>query len=166
MRGLALFVAGTLAGIAATSVGHSLAESQHPNRGVTGINHVALAVPDLDKAVEHYTKVMGFPEAFRVRNAKGEVQLVYVQVSRDTFIELQTISADRPAGIYHFGVVVDDMAQATAMWKARGADVRAITPSSGTKAILSNIYDPNGVRMELLQLPPDSLHAQATRGWE
>jgi catechol 2,3-dioxygenase-like lactoylglutathione lyase family enzyme len=162
MRGLALFIAGTLVGITATS----MAQNHSPNRGVVGINHVALAVPDIDKAVEHYTKVMGFPEAFRVRNAKGEVQLVYIQVSKDTFIELQTINAERPAGIYHFGVVVDDMAQATAMWKARGADVRAITPSSGTKAILSNIYDPNGVRMELLQLPPDSLHAQATRRWE
>ena len=51
------------------------------------------------------------------------------------------------------------------MWKARGADVRETTLSSGTKAILSNIYDPNGVRMELLQLPQDSLHAQATNRW-
>ena len=102
----------------------------------------------------------------RVRTPQGEVQLVYIQVSKDTFIELQTINAQRPAGIYHFGVVVEDIAQATAMWKARGADVREITPSSGTKAILSNIYDPNGVRMELLQLPPDSLHAQATNRWK
>jgi hypothetical protein len=91
--------------------------------------------------------------------------LVYIQVSKGTFIELQTINAQRPTGIYHFGVVVDDMAQATAMWKSRGADVREITPSSGTKAILSNIYDPNSVRMELLQLPPESLHAQATNRW-
>jgi catechol 2,3-dioxygenase-like lactoylglutathione lyase family enzyme len=143
-----------------------MAQNQSPNRGVVGINHVALAVPDLDKAVEYYTKVMGFPEAFRVRNPQGRVQLVYVQVSKDTFIELQTISPERPAGIYHFGLVVDDMAQATAMWKARGADVREIRPSSGTKAILSNIYDPNGVRMELLQLPADSLHAQATSRWK
>ena len=162
MRGLALFLAGTLVGVAATS----MADNHAPNQGVVGINHVALAVPDIDKAVEHYTKVMGFPEAFRVRNPKGEVQLVYVQVSKDTFIELQTIAPDRPAGIYHFGVVVDDMAQATAMWKARGADVREIRPSGGTKAILSNIYDPNGVRMELLQLPPDSLHTQATSRWK
>ena len=162
MRGLALFVAGTVFGLAVTA----LAQSQSPNHGIVGVNHVGINVPDLDKAVEYYTKTMGFPEAFRLTNASGQVQLVYVQVSKDTFIELQTISPERPAGIYHFGVVVDDMAQATAMWKARGADVRAITPSSGTKAILSNIYDPNGVRMELLQLPPDSLHAQATRAWE
>jgi hypothetical protein len=108
---------------------------------------------------------MGFPEAFRVKTPQGEVQLVYVQVSRDTFIELQTINAQRPAGIYHFGVVVDNIAQATAMWKARGADVRETTLSSGTKAVLSNIFDPNGVRMELLELPPESLHSQASGRW-
>ena len=162
MRGLALFVAGTLVGLAATS----MAQSQGPNKGIVGINHVALAVPDIEKAIEHYTKVMGFPEAFRVRNPQGQIQLVYIQVSKDTFIELQTIGPQRPAGIYHFGVVVEDMAQAHAAWKARGADVREITPSLGTKAILSNVYDPNGVRMELLQLPPDSLHAQASERWK
>src|ERR1700704_4409772 len=162
MRGLALFVAGTLVGLVATSV----AQNQSPNKGVVGINHVAMAVPDIEKAVEHYTKVMGFPEAFRVRTPAGAVQLVYIQVSKDTFIELQTINAQRPAGIYHFGVVVEDMTQATAMWKARGADVREITPSSGTKAILSNIYDQNGFRMELPQLPPKSRHAQATSRWK
>src|SRR3954462_207932 len=71
MRGLALFVAGTLVGIAATS----MAQNQGPNRGVVGINHVALAVPDIDKAVEHYTKVMGFPEAFRVRLRRARCNL-------------------------------------------------------------------------------------------
>src|SRR5262249_25437390 len=158
MRGLLLFVAGTLVGIAATS----MAQNQGPNRGVVGINHVALAVPDIEKAVEHYTKVMGFPEAFRVKTPQGGVQLVYIQVSKDTFIELQTINEQRPAGFYHFAGVAEARNQAPAMGKAGGADVRETTPSSGTKAILSNIYDPNGVRMELLQLPPESLHAQAT----
>ena len=162
MRGLTLFVAGTLVGLAATS----MAQNQSPNRGVVGINHVALAVPDIDKAVEHYTKTMGFPEAFRVKTPQGDVHLVYVQVSQNTFIELQSVNAQRPAGIYHFGVHVDNMAQATAMWKARGADVRETTLSSGTKAILSNIIDPNGVRMELTELPPESLHRQAMNRWK
>ena len=161
MRGLALFVAGAFVGLAATSV----AQNQTPNRGIVGINHVALAVPDIEKAVDYYTKTMGFPEAFRVKTPSGEVQLVYVQVSQNTFIELQTINAQRPAGIYHFGVVVENMPAATAMFKARGADVKEITLSSGTKAILSNVIDPNGVRMELLELPPESLHRQAMNSW-
>src|ERR1700722_14204069 len=156
MRGLAFFVAGTVVGLAVTA----LAQNQTPNRGVVALNHVGLSVPDLDKAVEYYTKTMGFPEAFRVTNPAGQVQLVYVQVSQNTFVELLPANAQRPPGINHFGLHVDNMTAATAMFKARGASVGE-TNVSGTKAILSNIVDPNGVRTELANLPPESLHQQA-----
>jgi hypothetical protein len=107
---------------------------------------------------------MGFPEAFRLTNASGQVQLVYVQISQNTFLELQPATAQRPPGITHFGVHVDNMAAATAMFKQRGAAVGDIVVS-GTKAILSNIVDPNGIRMELAELPPESLHRQAMERW-
>ena len=155
MRGLALFVAGTLVGLGVTA----FAQNQTQNRGIVGLNHVAISVPDLDKAVEYYTKTMGFPEAFRIKNAAGEVQLVYVQISKNTFVELLPANAQRPPGINHFGVHVENMAAATAMFKERGAAVGE-TINSGTKAILSNIIDPNGIRMEMAELPPESLHRQ------
>jgi catechol 2,3-dioxygenase-like lactoylglutathione lyase family enzyme len=161
MRGLGLFVAGVVVGLGATAV----AQHQSPNHGVVGLNHVAIRVPDLDKAVEYYTKTMGFPEAFRLANPAGQVQLVYVQISQNTFIELQPATARQPAGLNHFGVVVDNMPEATAMFKARGAAVGEIV-NSGTKAILSNIVDPNGIRMELAELPPASLHRQAMERWK
>ena len=160
MRGLALFAAGTLVGVAATAV----AQSHTPNQGIVGLNHVGLSVPDLDKAVDYYTKTMGFPEAFRLKNASGQVQLVYVQISQNTFVELQPANAQRPPGITHFGVHVDNIAAATAMFRQRGATVGETT-ISGTKAILSNIADPSGVRMELAELPPESLHRQAMERW-
>ena len=160
MRGLALFVAGAVVGLAVSAP----AQNQSPNHGIVGLNHVALSVPDLDKAVEYYTKTMGFPEAFRLTNASGQVQLVYVQISQNTFIELQPANAQRPPGINHFGVHVENMAAATAMFKQRGANVGE-TNVSGTKAILSNVVDPNGVRMELAELPAESLHRQAMQRW-
>ena len=107
---------------------------------------------------------MGFPEAFRLKNASGQVQLVYVQISQNTFVELQPANAQRPPGITHFGLHVENMAAATAMFRQRGAAVGETTVS-GTKAILSNIVDPNGVRMELAELPPESLHRQAMERW-
>ena len=160
MRGFFLFVAGIVAGLAIES-----AVAQSPNRGVVGLNHVALSVPNIDQAVAYYTKTMGFPEAFRQTDDKGQVTLVYVQISKNTFIELQPSNPQRPIGINHLGVVVDNMAAATAMFKQRGADVSEIR-TSGTKAILSNIMAPNGVRIELAELPPDSLHRQAMDRWK
>jgi catechol 2,3-dioxygenase-like lactoylglutathione lyase family enzyme len=164
MRGFALFVAGILVGGLAVHTSLAQTQSASPNRGVVGLNHVGINVPDLDKAVEYYTKTMGFPEAFRSKNAKGEVQLVYVQISQNTFIELQPANG-RPLGVSHFGLVVQNMKDAVSMFKSRGAEVSDINLSA-TKAILSNITAPNGIRMELAELPPDSLHRQAMERWK
>ena len=163
MRGLALFVAGIVVG--GLAVHTALAQNQHlsPNTGIVALNHVGIIVPDLDKAVAYYTKTMGFPEAFRQTDASGKVQLVYVQISQNTFVELQPANG-RPLGISHFGVHVENMKDATAMFKARGAPVQEIN-LSGTKAILSNIVDPAGNRMELTEQPPESLHRQAMNRW-
>ena len=162
MRGLFLFVAGILVGLA---VQFAAAQNQSQNRGIVGLNHVAVSVPDIDKAVAYYTKTMGFPEAFRSTDDKGQVTLVYVQISRNTFVELQPANAQRPPGINHFGLHVENMGAATAMFKQRGADVTE-TRVSPTKAILANINVPNGVRIELAELPPESLHRQAMERWK
>jgi catechol 2,3-dioxygenase-like lactoylglutathione lyase family enzyme len=160
MRGLVLFVSGILVGLA---VQGAVAQSQ--NKGLVGLNHVALSVPNLDEAVAYYTKTMGFPEAFRNVDEKGQTTLVYVQISKNTFVELQPANAQRPAGMNHFGIHVENMAAATAMFKQRGASLSE-TRTSPTKAVLSNITDLNGVRIELAELPPESLHRQAMERWK
>ncbi len=160
MRGLYLFVAGILVGLAV-----QMAIAQNQNRGIVGLNHVGISVPNLHEAVTYYTETMGFPEAFRIVDETGQPALVYVQVSGNTFVELQPANAQRPPGINHFGLHVEDMAAATATFRERGANV-AETRVSSTNAILSNISDPNGIRIELLELPPESLHVQAMERWQ
>ena len=160
MRRLLFFVAGILVGLAIQA-----ATAQRPNRGIVGLNHVGISVPNLDQAVAYYTKTMGFPEAFRNLDDQGKPTLVYVQISQNTFLELQPARAGQALGISHFGVVVEKMGAATAIFKERGANVSE-TRVNGTKAILSNVTDANGVRMELLELPPESLHRQAMERWK
>lgn len=160
MRGLYLFVAGIVLGLVV-----QMAIAQNQNRGIVGLNHVGISVPDLDEAVAYYTETMGFPEAFRIVDEAGQAALVYVQVSATTFVELQPSNAQRPPGINHFGVHVEDITAAAETFKERGANV-AETRVGSTNAILSNISDPNGIRIELLELPPESLPAQAMKRWQ
>ena len=160
MRILYFFVAGILVG---ATVQLSFAENH--SRGVVSLNHVGVSVPDLDEAVTFYTETMGFPEAFRVNDEAGQPALVYVQVSQNTFVELQPAHEQRPPGISHFGLQVDDMVAATTMFAKRGANI-SDTRVGSTKAILSNISDPNGIRIELLEVPPDSLTWKAMQCWE
>jgi len=160
MRSALVFITGIAVGLWIQA-----ATAQTQNRGVVGLNHVALSVPNLDEAVMYYTKTMGFPEAFRSRDEKGQTVLVYVQISKSTFVELQPANPQRPPGINHFGLHVENMGAATAMFKQRGANVSEPRVSA-TKAILSNITDPNGVRIELAELPPESSHRQAMERWK
>ena len=160
MRGLSLFVGGIAVGLAV-----QMAIAQSRNQNIVGVNHVGIAVPDLDAALTYYTETLGFPEAFRIANDAGEIALIYVQVSENTFVELQPVNDNRPAGLNHFGVHVGDMDAAISMFRARGSEVQDSRVSS-THAVLSNILDPDGIRMELSELPPASLHWQAMDRWE
>jgi len=161
MRNAFLFIAGIVVGLAVEA---AVAQNGSPNRGLVGLNHVGVAVPNLDEALNYYTKTLGFPEAFRSIDEKGNVTLVYVQISKNTFVELQPANG-RPLGINHFGIHVENMAQATSMFKQRGANLSEARVSP-TKAILSNITDPNGVRIELAELTPESQHRKAMERWK
>lgn len=159
MRGLTLFIGGVLVGLA---VQMAIAQSQ--NRNIVGVNHVGISVENLDETIAYYTETLGFKEAFRVVNDAGRTGLVYVQVSEDTFVELQPANDNRPPGINHFGVHVENMDAVVEMFRQRGATVS--DPRSGsTKAILANITDLNGIRVELSELPSESLQRQAIESW-
>ena len=158
MRGCMLFVAGILVG-----VGVQTAVAQNQNTGLVGLNHVGINVPDMDEALAYYTETLGFPEAFRAVDDQGQPRLVYVQISENTFVELQP-ARGRPEGVSHFGLHVEDMDAATVMFKQRGATVSEIRDSD-TGAILSNITELNGLRIELAELPPESQHRQAMNRW-
>lgn len=162
MRGIYLFSAGIMLGLI---VQFAIAQNQNQNQGIVGLHHVAISVPDLDEAVAYYTETLGFPEAFRIAGDNGLPRLVYVQVSQNTFIELQPANANRPAGISHFGLHVENMAEVTAMFKERGANIGG-TRVGSTSTIMSNISDLNNTTIELLELPPKSAAAQAAERWQ
>jgi catechol 2,3-dioxygenase-like lactoylglutathione lyase family enzyme len=157
-----LFAAGLLVGLA---VHTGVAQSLTPNRGLVALNHVGVAVPDLPKAVEYYTKTLGFPEAFRSLDEKGQPRLVYVQISQNTFVELQPGNPAMPSVINHMGVHVENMKPVVDMFKQRGANVSEIRVSP-TKAVLANLTDLNGIRIELAELPAESDHRKAMNRWK
>ncbi len=161
MRGFALFVAGTIVGLGVTAGAQSLS----PNHGIVGLSFVGLSVPNLDKAVEYYTKTFGFPEAYRQLTSSGDPQFVIVQVSKETFIQLWPASAQRPPGIEHFALQVENLPAVAAMFKQRGASVSEVTFNKTTKMDHANLTDLNGIRTELIELPPDSPLGQAMADW-
>jgi catechol 2,3-dioxygenase-like lactoylglutathione lyase family enzyme len=155
-----LFVAGLFTGLAV-----HVALAQNANRGVVMMNHVGINVPNIEEAVTYYTEKMGYKEAFRVFDDKKQPRLVYMQISKNTFLELNPANAQRPAGFTHYGLHVENVADAVAMFRKRGVMV-SDTNVSDTKAVLANITDPYMGRIELAELTPESLHYKAIQSWK
>ncbi len=161
LRGLALFVAGTGFGVFMTP------PSAAPQEKVAGLrlNHVGMYVKDIDESMNFYTKTMGFREAFSFKDKEGKPTLVYLQINRDTFLELAPAGADHPVGFSHAGIWADDLKTTVAALRQQG--VKLDDPRTGmTNAPLTNVTDPNNLRLELLDYPPGSLQRKAIDGWK
>jgi len=161
MRGFVLFIAGVMCGLAVQTT-----MAQNEASGVV-LNHVGLSVPSIPDAAAFYTQKMGFKEAFRNSDAQGNPTAIYLQISKSTFLELQQSNAQRPAGVNHFGLEAPNIKAGVALFKQRGAmatDPGA--PTAFSHAILANVTDLNGLRIELAELGPDSLQRKAMDSWK
>lgn len=159
MRSVVIFIAGILVGAAIQTTGAQTPANQPDVR----LNHVAISVKDLQDALKFYGEKLGFREV--VRNPNG--QSAYIQISRDTFLELQQANNDRPVGLNHWGLEVQNIKTAVAAFRQRGLTVSDPgAPSAFTGGILANITDPAYGRIELSEQPADGKLRKASEGWK
>jgi catechol 2,3-dioxygenase-like lactoylglutathione lyase family enzyme len=168
MRGFALFVAGVGSGILLMQsvVAQEGAQNGAPNDTGMKLNHVAIFVKNFDAEIAYYTKSIGFREAFAFREPNGAPILTYLQISRDTFLEIQPATAEHPAGFSHIGIEMLDAKATVARLRRMGVKVSDATPSVNSGALLTNEIDPEGIRSELLEFGPTSRQRKAMNAWK
>jgi len=167
MRGFTLLAGGLAIGFIIGTTGSTpLAQGAQPT---VRLNHVAISVPNITEALAWYRDTMGFHEVIRNTNAQGQLMSAYIQVSRDTFVEVQQSNADRLVGLNHWGLEVADMPAAVATFRQRGATVSnpSEKPSAFSGGFLANVTDPHsGGRIELSYQPADGKLRKATDAWK
>jgi catechol 2,3-dioxygenase-like lactoylglutathione lyase family enzyme len=149
-------------------LGSILASGQTQDLRLAGenyLNHVGLAVENFDEAFAFYTQKMGFREAFTVRDANGRPNLAYVQVNRNTFIELQQANANRRPGLNHFGLHVENLRAVTVSLKRRGVMVEDPRTRPDDSSV-ANATDPVGTRIEMFEFGPQSPQGKAIASWK
>lgn len=159
MRTSIVFVLGLLLGSAVAT-----GSQESKVSGLNLVNHVGIAVDNFDDAMNFYTQKMGFRQVFMMKNDKGDPTLAFVQVSKDTFLEIAPANANRPAGLTHFGINVDSASAVAAALKARGVTV-SDPRSVGTEWTIANVTAP-GTRIELTEVGPGSPLGQASSSWK
>ncbi|HXN08721.1 MAG TPA: VOC family protein [Candidatus Acidoferrales bacterium] len=114
---------------------------------VFGINHIALEVTDVKKAVAFYGDVFNL-----IANDEGEGD-AFFQIGEHQFLALFEVETMKPDGVRHFGFIVRDEQQI--------AEVREkVTTKFGLKLIPGfrcDFHDPFGNRIQVVDLHDESL---------
>ena len=136
---------------------------------ITGIGHIAFRVADMARSLAFYRGILGLQELTRLNRDDGSLWLVYLRASDDTINELfpggEPAAAPNPSavGYAHFSLTVDDMHRTLADLRARGLQEDG-EPRRGADGNLGFwITDPDGIRIELMELAPDGLQMRALR---
>jgi methylmalonyl-CoA/ethylmalonyl-CoA epimerase len=131
---------------------------------LTAVDHVGIAVDDLDAAVEHYRRTLGVKPAHRERVEDQGVEEVLFAAGGSFIQLLGALRPDTPvgrfleshgAGLHHVAYRVDDIA--AALEHLRVEDVRLIddAPRPGSRNTLVAFVHPKsmgGVLVELVQV--------------
>jgi len=134
-------------------------------KNIKCLSHVALDVSNLETSLDFYVGKLGFEEMFRLE-MKGWL-VVNLQINDTQHIEIFVPPAGSPApthnkaGGHHICLEVDDIAAAIAEFNARGGELmrpRTVGLDNNEQAW---ILDPDGNRIEFMQMAPDSLHLRA-----
>lgn len=131
---------------------------------IIGIGHVAYSVSDLEASLEFYCQKLGLTEAFRLTHDDGTPWIVYV-LAGDGFIELfpggQPRAGEVEGSYRHLCLVVDDMAATLKDLQARGLGLEGEATRGKDGNLQYWLTDPDGNRIELMEIHADSLQAKA-----
>lgn len=130
---------------------------------LTEIDHVAIAVNDLDGAIDWYREAFGATVAHRERVESDGVEEALLQVA-ESYVQLLTPTRDdspvakylekKGEGIHHIGYRVDDCGKALDAIKAMGGRVLDEAPRPGSRGTTVAFVHPKtsfGTLIELVQ---------------
>jgi lactoylglutathione lyase len=140
--------------------------------GFTSLAHIALRAKNLERTLDFYTNKLGFNEILRLNWQDGKVWLVYLRVTDTQYLEVfpdgvGDRATDKEAtGVNHYCLQVDGIDSVVADLVSRGVVITRelrVGPDGNRQAW---IEDPDGVRIELMEMKHDSIQFEAVRRLE
>lgn len=139
---------------------------------ITGITHQAIRARDIEKTAAFYVEVLGLKEAFHMNRPDGTLGAIYLYIAPNQFLEVFPDGVRKAAqendviGYCHLCFEVDDAAATIEELRRRGAPIDKELRTGISKCIQFWTHDPDGNKIELMQLPPESMQAQATQRFQ
>jgi catechol 2,3-dioxygenase-like lactoylglutathione lyase family enzyme len=129
---------------------------------IKGIGHLAFVVENMEKSLSFYCNVLGFKKAFELNKDNGEPWIVYLKVREGQFIELfyggsKEVTTDfSTIGYSHLCLEVEDINEIANHIKSHGLTLDDEPKQGADLNYQCWVRDPDGNRIEFMQLHPES----------
>jgi lactoylglutathione lyase len=136
-------------------------------QGIVGLAHVAIKVTDLDRSLDFYINRLGFPEMLRLNKDDGSTWLVYLRITDDQYLEVFPGAENDRApgwdanGMNHMCLAVEDIDAVIKRIEAAGISLLLPLKLAVDGNRQAWIEDPDGNRIELMEMDPGSLQLKA-----
>ena len=133
---------------------------------VSSIAHVAIRVKDVERTLDFYINKLGFAEMLRLER-DGQLWLIYLRITDDQYLEVfpdgeGERAAEREAvGFNHMCLAVPDIEQTARELDAAGVEMIRPKVLGADGNWQTWIEDPDGHRIELMQMMPDAMQPAA-----
>ena len=141
--------------------------SEQNPQTVAGLSHVAIRTRDILESVHYYTEVLGLREAFRMHREDGTLATVYMFIAPGQYLELfsggtrEGTEGKDVIGFCHICLMTKDIRQSYEAVKAAGGPIDREIQQGQSKCRMFWTHDPDGTQIEVMEMPPESLQAQA-----
>ena len=136
-------------------------------KGITSLGHAAIKVKDLDKSLAFYKDLLEFPEMLRLHHQDGSVWLVYLRITDDQYLEVFPGAEEDRApgwnanGVNHLCLTVVDIENLVKRMAGKGITLLLPIKDGADGNRQAWIEDPDGNRIELMEMMPGSLQEKA-----
>ncbi len=137
-------------------------------KGIKSIGHVAIRVKDIKKSLDFYVNKLGLAEMFRL-NRDGKLWIVYLRLTDTQFIELfpdavgDRAPKEDTVGLNHVCLECDDIDLVLKQIAAKGIPLFRPKKLGADNNYQAWIEDPDGNRIELMQMGKGSMQEEAIR---
>ncbi|MBR6186905.1 MAG: VOC family protein [Clostridia bacterium] len=136
---------------------------------VAGLSHAAIRTRSMPDSVRFYTKVLGLREAFRMHREDGTLGTVYLFLAAGQYLELfaggvrESLAGQDVIGICHLCLMTRDIQKSYAAVKRAGGPIDREIQRGKSRCWMFWTHDPDGTPIEIMEMPPESMQAQADR---
>ena len=136
---------------------------------VAGLSHAAIRTKNIPESIRFYIEVLGLEEAFRMNAEDGSLATVYLFLAPGQYLELfaggarEGISGPDVTGVCHLCLMTHDIQRSYETVHAKGGPLDSEIRRGLSRCLMFWTHDPDGTQIEIMEMPPESLQAQADK---